>query len=145
MSGQPPRLPPPPNPALLPVLATVVYLAAVAALWGVLSLLLDRDVVDYPDAGPLLGPAMAAAAVVVTWATLWRSRRSRSPWPAVLAATLLSAAAMLVVAAVGYAPVAALHFALGPFVPGAAVLAGITALVTWAGRARSAGEGSAHG
>ena len=145
MSGQRPPLPPPANPALLPTLASVVYLASVVALWGILSLVLDREVVDYPDAGPLLGPAMAAAAVVVTWLTLLRGRRSRSPWPAVVAATLLSAAGMLAVAAVGYAPAAAAHFALGPFVPGAAVLAGITALVTWAGRARPAGEGSAHG
>ena len=145
MTGQRPPLPPPASPALLPTLASVVYLASVVALWGILSLALDREVVDYPDAGPLLGPAMAAAAVVVTWVTLLRGRRSRSPWPAVLAATLLSAAAMLVVAAIGYAPSAALHFALGPFVPGAAVLAGITALVAWAGRSSGAREGSAHG
>jgi len=145
MSGQRPPLPPPANPALLPTLASVVYLASVVALWGILSLVLDREVVDYPDAGPLLGPAMAAAAVVITWLTLMRGRRSRSPWPSVVAATLLSAVGMLAVAAVGYAPAAAVHFALGPFVPGAAALAGITALVTWAGRPRPTGEGSAHG
>jgi hypothetical protein len=114
------------------VLATVVYIAAVVALWGVMSLLLDREVVDYPDAGPLLGPGMAASAAVVTWLTLLRTRRSRSPWPGAVAAVLLAAAAMLVVATLGYGPVAAGHFAISPFVLGAAALSGITVLATWA-------------
>lgn len=136
MSGQTPQLPPPPNPALLPVLATVVYLAAVVALWGVLSLLLDREVVDYPDAGPLLGPAMAVVAALATWLALVRSRRSRSPWPWTAAAVVLSAAGMLLAAVIGYGVVAAPHFALGPFVPGAAVLSGVTVLAVWGIRAR---------
>ena len=136
MSGPPPHLPPPPNPALLPVLAAVVYLAAVAALWGILSLALDRDVVDYPDAGPLLGPAMATAAGLVTWLALVRTRRSRSPWLGTAAAVLLSAAGMLVVAALGYGLVAAPHFAISPFVLAAAALSGITVLAVWGIRAR---------
>jgi len=136
MSGLPPQLPPPPNPALLPVLAAVVYLAAVAALWGFLSLLLDREVVDYPDAGPLLGPGMAVAAGVVTWIALVATRRRRSSWAGAVAAVPLSAAGMLVVAALGYAPVAVPHFALSPFVLGAAALSGITVLVVRGIRAR---------
>jgi hypothetical protein len=132
MSERPPQLPPPTNPALLPVLAAVVYVAAVVALWGVLSLLLDREVVDYPDAGPLLGPAMATAAGLVTWLTLLRTRRSRSPWPGTIAAVLLAAIAMFVVAAVGYGPVAVPHFVISPFLWGAAVLSGVTVLGTWA-------------
>ena len=132
MSVPPPQLPPPPNTALLPTLAAVVYVATIVALWGILSLVLDREVVDYPDAGPLLGPAMATGAVIVTWVTLLRTRRSRSPWPGAVIATALSLLAMLVVAAVGYAPVAAAHFALSPFVLGAAALAGATVLATWA-------------
>ena len=131
MSGQP-QLPPPRNSAVLPALAAVVYAAAVVALWGLLSLILDREVVDYPDAGPLLGPAMAAAATVVTWLTLLRTRRSRSPWPGAVVALLLAATAMLVVAVVGYGPVAAPHFAISPFVLGAAVLSAVTVLATWA-------------
>ena len=136
MSEPQPHLPPPPNPALLPLLATVVYLAAVVALWGVVSLLLDRDVVDYPDAGPLLGPAMAAAAGLVTWAALWRTRRARSPWPGATLAVLGALAGMLVVSALGYGLVAAPHFALSPFVLSAAALSGITVLAVWGIRAR---------
>ena len=42
-----PQLPPPSNPAMLPVLATVTYVAAVVALWGILSVALDRDVIPF--------------------------------------------------------------------------------------------------
>lgn len=136
MSERPAQLPPPASPALPPVLAAVVYIAAVVALWGILSLLLDREVVDYPDAGPLLGPAMAAAAGVVTWVALVRVRRSRSPWPWTVLALLLSLAAMLLVALIGYGPVAVPHFLIGPFITGAAVLSGLVVLVSWALRPR---------
>ena len=132
MSAPLPQLPPPSNPALLPTLAAVVYLASVAAYWGLLSLGLDREVVDYPDAGPLLGPAMATGAAIVTWLALLRTRRSRSPWPGTIAALLVCLAVMLGVAAVGYAPSAALHFALSPFILGAAALSGLVVLATWA-------------
>ena len=98
------------------------------AFWGLLSLALDREVVDYPDAGPLPGPAMAASAAIVTWIILLRTRRSPSPWPGAAAALLVAMAAMLAVATVGYAPSAALHFALSPFVWGAAGLSGVTVL-----------------
>jgi hypothetical protein len=131
-----PQLPPPPNPALFPVLAAVVYLATVVALWGILSLVLDREVVDYPDAGPLLGPAMVAAATVVTWLALVRSRASRSPWPWTALALVLSLAAMLLVALIGYGPLAVPHFLVGPFIPGAAALSAVTVLVSWAFRPR---------
>ena len=136
MSERPPRLPPPANPALPPVLTAVVYVAAVVALWGILSLLLDREVVDYPDAGPLLGPAMAAAAAVVTWVALLCSRRSRSPWPWTALALVLSLAAMLLVALLGHGALAPLHFLIAPFVPAAAVLSAVTVLVSWALRPR---------
>lgn len=137
MSAARPQLPPPSNPALLPVLAAVTYLAALIALWGVTSLLLDSEVVDYPDAGPLLGPALAAAASVVTWAALWRTSRARSfSW--VAAAPAASYVLMLLVGAAGYALtrgeagwalLAAGHFATSPFVIGAAVLSALTVLV----------------
>lgn len=138
MTATPP-LPPPTNPALLPTLAAVVYIATIVALWGILSLVLDRTVIDYADAGPLLGPAMVTAAVIVTWITLWRTRNARSPWLGAVVATAGTFLIMLAVAAVGYAPVAAAHFALSPFVLGAALLAGLLVMGTWAvGR-------SAHG
>jgi hypothetical protein len=136
MSEVPPQLPPPSNPALLPVLAAVTYLAAVIGTWGLLSLALDRDVVDYPDAGPLLGPAMAAAACVVTWASLWGSRASRRSWTWVIAALLGSYLAMLLVAAIGHSLTAFAHFAISPFIATAAVLSGLTVLVVRAAKAR---------
>ena len=135
-------MPPGPNPALLPILATITYLAAVIALWGVTSLLLDRDPVDYPDAGPLLGPAIAAAACVVTWLSLWRITRT-TLWSGVLVTVAGSFVAMLLVGAVGYAItrsdaawliLAAGHLALSPFVLGAALLSGATvAVIRFAG------------
>lgn len=131
--SEPPRLPPPANPAMLPVLAAGVYLAGLVALWGVLSLLLNREVVDYPDAGPLLGPVMAAAATVVTWLACWRIRG----WSAVVVALVGSFVTMLLVAAAGYTLtrgdlswmlVAAAHFAISPFVLGAAALSALVVL-----------------
>lgn len=132
---QPAARPPATSPWLLPVLATATYLAAVIAAWGLTSLVLDRDPIDYPDAGPLLGPAIVAAACVVTFACLWRITRTRArSW--VLAALAGSFVAMLLVGAIGYATtradavwllLAAGHLALSPFVLEAAVLAALTA------------------
>lgn len=134
MTGpQPTQHPPPANPALLPVLATATYLAALIALWGFTSLILDRDVIVEPDAGPLLGPAMAVAACAVTWVAIVRQRG------AALGRALAAAASvyvvMLVVGAVGYmltrGQLAWLvlfpgNHALSPFVIGAGLLSGVT-------------------
>lgn len=117
------------------------YLAALIALWGILSVIVDRDVVDYPDAGPLLGPAMATAACLVTFALVRRATIAPRPWQLVVGAAVWTPAAMLLVAAIGYSvtrgdfswmPAVAVHFALAPFVPGAAVL---SSLVVAASRA----------
>ncbi|MFM9877191.1 MAG: DUF6121 family protein [Rhodoglobus sp.] len=133
----PRQLPPPSNPALLPVLASVVYVAAVVAAWGLLSVVLDRDVIDYPDAGPLLGPAQAIAGGVVTWLVLWR----RPGAVAVVIAGFGSYLGVILVGAIGYTLnrgdatwmlLASAHFALSPFVVAAAALSAITVL---AGRA----------
>jgi hypothetical protein len=141
MSERPPQLPPPTNPALLPVLAAVTWAALVVASSGVLSLLLDRDVIDYPDAGPLLGVVMVAVAGVVAWFGFRRTVRASTPWlPALLTGAAVFAAFVLV-GAVGYALIraegtwmllAAAHFALSPFVVAAAVLAFLVAVGTWA-------------
>ncbi len=133
MSAGPQQLPPPTNLRLLPVLATVVYLAALVALWGLTSLLLDVEVIGQADAGPLLGPAMAAVACVVTW--LAARRRVHGVWLRAGAATVSVVAAMLVIGAIGYAvtrgDMAWLilfigSYAANPFVFGAGVLAGLT-------------------
>ena len=147
--AQPPRSDRPeqprPNPALAPTLATAGYLAGLVALWGFTSLLLDRDVIDYEDAGPLVGPAMAVAACVVVFLLCLRAKRTQ---PALLGllAGLIAYAAMLFVGGVGYSlrlddfsvmwP-AIVHFGIGPFIVGAAVLAGLVVGATaWLVRPR---------
>ncbi len=141
MSEQPRQLPPPPNPALLPVLVTVVYLAAVVAASGFLSLILDRDVIDYPDAGPLLGVVMAVGAGGVTWLACWRGARASGPVPAALLAGVGSFVVMVVVGAIGYTItrgelawliLAAGHFVVSPFVIAAAVLSALAVVAAWA-------------
>ena len=122
---------------MLPVLGAVTYLAAVVALWGLTSLLLDTDPIDYPDAGPLLGPAIVAAATVVTFVALWRIRRTRArSW--VLVALAGTYVLTVLVGAAGYAltrsdpswlVLAAGHFAVSPFVLEAAALSALAAAV----------------
>lgn len=141
MSGPPAHLPPPANPAVLPVLAAVTYLAALIALWGVMSLLLDREVVDYPDAGPLLGPAMAAVACAAVWTSLRGIRRRRTPWVPAIVSAAEAFAAMVIIGAIGYSitrndpawlVLAVAHFVTSPFVLGGALLAAVFAVGTWA-------------
>lgn len=147
-----PQLPPPSNPAMLPVLATVTYVAAVVALWGILSLLLNRNVIDFALLSPLLGPSMVVVAAVITWLISWRAKR---PVLGAVIALVASWLGMIVVAVIGFAPEGcptgevcyigwadslgaspfgltpldiALHFALSPFVAGAAVLSAFAVL-----------------
>ncbi len=146
----PTRVPPPANPRVLPVFVTVTYLASVVAVSGFLSLALDRDVIDYPDAGPLLGVVMVAAAGVVTWLGCSRATHRDSPWPTALLTALFSFVAIALVGAIGYVLIrgslswmllAGAHFALSPFTAAAAILAGLAVLAAWA-LARSAGSGT---
>ena len=125
----------------LAVFATVGYLAALIALWGILSVIFDQDVVDYPDAGPLLGPAMAVAACLVTFASVRRAAGSVNPSAQLVGSAILTAAVVILVAAIGYGvtrgdlawiPAAAIHFAIGPFVPGAAILSSLVVAAAWA-------------
>lgn len=46
----------------LAVFAAVFYVALLVAGFGFLSLLLNEEVIDQPDAGPIVGPFMAAVA-----------------------------------------------------------------------------------
>jgi hypothetical protein len=139
MTVAPHQLPPPANPLLLPVLAAVTYLAALIAVWGLLSLALDRDVVDYAAAGPLLGPAMAAIATLVTFVALVRARRWRSAWPVALASILLAEIGMLAAAALAGGLEALLHFAISPFTLAAAALSGLVVVSGWAVQLRTRG------
>jgi hypothetical protein len=87
---------------LLPVLMAVTYLAAVIAAWGITSLMTNTDVITEPDAGPLLGPSMAAAATVVTWIWLSRLRTARSVLGIAALAAVSTWFAMILVGGIGY-------------------------------------------
>jgi hypothetical protein len=141
MSQAPSQLPPPSNPHLLPVLAAVTYVALVVAAWGGLSLVLDREVIEYPDAGPLLGPAMAAAAGVTTWLALRSVRREGSVVILGMGAVAASYGAIVAVGALGYAAarssaaialITAGQFCVSPFVITAALLSGVMVVALWA-------------
>ena len=131
----------PNDPRLLPVLVAVGYVATLIAVWGFTSLLLDADVITEPDAGPLLGPAMAVTAGVVVSLSLWRLRKRTT----LLSPTVATAASvyvlMLLVGAVGYSSTRGeltwlvlftARYALSPFVVGAALLAGLSVVFLWA-------------
>ena len=132
MSEQhPAQLPPPSNRALPPILAAGLFIAGLVAVWGGLSVLLDRDVVEYPDAGVLLGPIMVLGAAIVVWLVSWRSG---GVWYAVVFAIAGVHLVMPAIAAIGYAGIrgdltwlatAFGHFAISPFIVAAAVLAGL--------------------
>jgi len=137
----PQNLPPPPDPRMLAVLATVTYAAAVIALWGFVSLALDVDVIDQADAGPLLGPAMVLASCVTTFVAIIRSSPRSTPGLHAALASASAYGAMLLVGSVGYLLIRgdlawfALFigaYALSPFVLGAALLAGGAVLGSWA-------------
>jgi len=59
--------------AVYALMASVLFGALLVATAGFESLLLDRDVIGEPDAGPFLGPAMGGAALLVVLLALMRS------------------------------------------------------------------------
>lgn len=139
MSEAPPP-PPPSSPELLPILTAGVQLAAVVGAWGVTSLLMDRDVIDDPAFGPLVGPAMAAVSAVVTWLVARRTQSASTPWLGALVALVLSMLGMLGAGALGAAlghgdpawiVLGAAHLALAPFVPVAAALSALAVIACW--------------
>ena len=137
MSAAPPAAPPPSSLAI--VFAAILHVAFVIAASGVVALLLNRDVIDYPDAGPILGPAMIAAGGIVV-AVAARSTSRARPWFGALAGAIGAVAATVVVGAVGYAMVrgelawvvlAAGHFALSPLAAVTFVSAFVALAVGW--------------
>ena len=123
---------------LITLLAGISYPVLIIGLWGVMSLVLDREVIDYPDAGPLLGPAVAFAGTLVTAGGLVRVHAAGRSVLLAPAMTLLSFVTMAAVGGLGYfltgkrdiqlATVVG-HFLLSPFIVGAAVTAGLLVLV----------------
>ena len=135
------QVPPPPHPLMLPVFATVTYLAALIATWGFTSLLLDVDVVTDPDASRLIGPAMAGAATVVVFLAVRRVAERASPWVAAAGASTGAYIGIIATAGIGRfldaadaatGIVFAGTFAASPFALLPALLAGVTVIVTWA-------------
>jgi hypothetical protein len=70
-------------------MAVVLTASLIVFADGILSLLLDREIIGEPDAGPLVGPLMAAAVcLIVLWFVL---RSLPRPVPARMLAAGLSA------------------------------------------------------
>ncbi len=63
---------------LVAVMVAVLYGAVLLAVDGILSLLLDRDVVSEPDAGPLVGPVMAVVALAIVFVSILGGLRPAS-------------------------------------------------------------------
>jgi hypothetical protein len=151
-----PQQAPPPDPRLVPALVAVSYLAVVIALWGILSLALDRDAIEEADAGPILGPSMAAAGFVVAGLSLWTLRRRRTLLGPTVAAASSVYVVMLIVGAIGYATTRGetvwlllfpARYATSPFIVGAALLAGFSIVFLWVVTVRdrrSAGKPPGH-
>lgn len=122
-------------------LVAVTYGALVIAAWGVTSLVLDRDVMPYPDAGPLLGPAMALGAIAATYGWVVRVRKRGGVVVCAVGAAASAWLVMIAVGAIGYSLTKgvlawlllfARHYAGSAFVIAPAILAGLTVLVTGA-------------
>lgn len=149
----------PPDPApfsralLLAVMVTVLYGAVLVAVFGLVSLALDRDVIGEPDAGPLVGSAMAAVALTVVFLSVLFGLKPHAGirrMPVGRAVTtgllgyLLSPLAGAVVYALGQPQLASgipfyLRYLLSPFVALAALIALVTVLLLpWIDSARSA-------
>lgn len=55
---------------LVAVMVAVLFAAILVAVDGILSVILDRDVISETDAGPLVGPIMAFAAMSVVFVSV---------------------------------------------------------------------------
>jgi hypothetical protein len=137
------------NPAVAPTFATAGFLAALIALWGFTSLILDRDVIDYQDAGPLVGPAMAVAACAVVFLLCLRAQRTQPALLGLLSGVIAYLFALLV-GGVAYSlrldsfsliwP-AVVHFGISPFFVGCGILAGlVVGASAWLVRPRYSSE-----
>jgi hypothetical protein len=124
---------------LLAALTAVAWVALVIAVWGILSLLLDLDVIPQGDAGPLLGPIMVACAAIVLLLLVLRVVRTGETAGIAFFGTAAAVyLVLLFVGGVGYALIRAQLFWLigyplgagtSPFLVAAALLAGIAALL----------------
>jgi len=137
---------------LLAALTAVAWAALVVAAFGILSLVLDLEVIPQSDAGPLLGPVMVLVAGAVLGLLIVRIVRTGQPaglsFVAAAAAVFLT---LLFSGGILYSFVRAepvwlivfpLSEAISPFIVVASLLAGAAAL---AARAIGAAERSGRG
>ncbi len=133
---------PTPLPARLAVLAALTagaWVAVVIAVWGLLSLFLDADVIRERDAGPLLGPIMVAVAAVALLLLVLRIvRTDERPAVAFFGTSAAVFLVLLIVGGFGYTLIRGqafwllgfpLEYAPSPFIVAAALLAGAGALI----------------
>jgi hypothetical protein len=135
---------------LLSALTAAAWVALVIAIWGILSLLLDLDVIPQSDAGPLLGPIMVACAAVALLLLVLRVvRTGEAPGITFFGTAAAVYLVLLLVGGIGYALIRAqlfwvIGYPLGagssPFIVAAALLAGVAALL-----ARSIGRAEVRG
>lgn len=135
---------------LLSALTAVAWIAVVVAVWGILSLLLDRNVIVQADAGPYLGPIMVGCAAVMLLLLALRIVRTGETAGITFFGTAAAVyLVLLLVGGIGYTLVRAellwllvfpLDYATSPFTLAAALLAGIAALL-----ARSIGQAEVRG
>ena len=91
------------------VFAAVLYLSLLIAGFGLVSLIADREVIDEPLAGPVLGPVMAGVAVVLVFALMvkrgitTRPENQRIALGYSIGSGFAAAASYIVVGAVGLA------------------------------------------
>lgn len=80
---------------LVAVMVTVLYGAILLALDGILSLLVDLDVIAEPDAGPLVGPIMAVVALAIVFVSVLGGLRPTSARPAIPVARAIVTAVLV--------------------------------------------------
>lgn len=68
---------------LVAVMVTVLYGAILLAIDGFVSLLADRDVIQEPDAGPLVGPIMALVVLAAVFVSVLGGLRPTLARPAI--------------------------------------------------------------
>ena len=84
------------------VMIAITYGALVIAAWGFTSLALDAEVMQYSDAGPLLGPAMAFASTLVVGGWVMRAGRAGGPVVSAVGGAASVWFVMLLVGSLGY-------------------------------------------
>ncbi|MFC5928115.1 hypothetical protein D6T64_10430 [Cryobacterium melibiosiphilum] len=89
--------------------AAVLYLSLIVAGFGMISLITDREVIDEPLAGPVLGPVMVGVPVVLVFALMvklgitTRPERQRVALGYAIGSGFAAAATFIVVGAAGLA------------------------------------------